>query len=107
MKIDLAAFDLADVAQLRTAALKIVAELSLIPQLKGKEKLELLVKTLKEAIESLPDGDPKVAAQKWVDETLPHVVEAALFVLPHAEKIAEVAEVVQTSCLRLCFPKSH
>lgn len=99
MKTDLSAFDLADLVQLRKAALTIIAELATIPQLKGKEKLDLLVKTLKEAIESLPDGDQKAAAQKWVDETLPHVVEAALFVLPAAEKVVEeVAKKMKLCC---------
>lgn len=95
MKVDISSFDLKDIAQLRSAALKLVGELSLIPQLSGKEKFDLLSKTLKEAIETLPESPEKEKAQKWLEEVLPHVVEAALFVLPSFEQ-------VKAQCLPVC-----
>jgi hypothetical protein len=81
MKVDLSNFNLADAKDLRNACLKLVAECATLPTLTGKEKYELVVKTLKEAISVLPE-EQRADALKWVEDVLPHVVEAALFVLP-------------------------
>jgi hypothetical protein len=82
MKVDLSNFNLADGKDLRNACLKLVAECATLPTLTGKEKYNLVVKTLDEAISMLPE-DQRAEPLKWVDNVLPHVVEAALFVLPH------------------------
>jgi hypothetical protein len=100
MKIDLAAFDLKTMASVRSAALACIAFASKMESLHGAEKFTLVVKTLREAIESAPlDPAQKTEALNWIDVVLPHVVEAALFVMP---MVAPIVAEVRSFCSRSC-----
>ena len=115
MKIDLSSFDLTDPSQLRKAATKLVAECETIPQLRGREKLDLVTKTLKD---NLP-AENREQAEQWIDGVLPNVVDAILQYIPprEAEVVAAVVEVgkkvfckpsttsVPSSGKSSCFPR--
>jgi hypothetical protein len=98
MKIDLSSFDLTDPSQLRKAATKLVAVCEAIPQLRGREKLDLVMKTLKD---NLPEEN-REQAEQWIDGVLPNVVDAILHFLPprEAEAVATVVEVGKKVCCK-------
>jgi hypothetical protein len=98
MKIDLSSFDLTEPTQLRKAATKLVAVCEAIPQLRGREKLDLVTKTLKD---NLP-AENREQAEQWIDTVLPNVVDAILHFLPprEAEIVQQVVEVGKKVCCK-------
>lgn len=83
------------------ACLEIAQELESIAGLKGKEKLELLQKVLKQAVkDSGKSTEEKEQVLHTIDTVVPIAMQAAIL----ASKSPVVAH-VQTACVGCCVPK--
>ena len=83
------------------SCLEIAQELENLTELKGKEKLELLQKVLKQAVkESDKSNEDKEQILHTIDSVVPIAMQAAIL----ASKSPVVAH-VQTVCMSCCVPK--
>lgn len=83
------------------SCLEIAKEVEGLTELKGKEKLELLQKVLRQAVK---DSGKSIEEKEQVLQTIDTVIPIAMQAAILASKSPVVAQ-VQTACMIFCVPK--
>jgi hypothetical protein len=101
LAVSTAGVDLKDPKQLLQYALKVIAQIKLMANLKEEEKAALIVAEVKKAISASPLNDTeKAIALGWCEAVLPHVIHTVELVTQELKKVEQ--QVVAS--LKVCCP---